>query len=621
MTLKMTSDGVDDPTSDQAMSTSRPDQSFLRDLGRADPRVFARAWLALQVQRLGRIDEAILLLRAGSAGLDLAATLPADQPVSEGLQRATEAALARGSGVARSQSGQLEVGYPFTFKGEVIGVVAIALPDSEDAEATLRALRWGAGWLRAWSAERAGEAAAPNLERARGAFELLNGALEESSFQAAARRVATELAQLTGCDRVSVGFRQRGQSRVAAISHSAHFGHRMTLIRLLAGAMDEAIDQQASILYPVPDGAPPYGDRAHQQLAREVGGGQILTVPVLSGNHFLGAFIFERPVDQPLDQQDTDFIDSLAAFAGPILEERRRNDRWLVTKAAESLSNAFEHIVGPGHLRGKLVLVSVILLVLMAWLAQGVYRVTGDATLEGETQRSLIAPFEGFIADAIHTAGDTVDAGAIVARLDDRELSLERLNRVAERQRYLLEYEEALGTRDRASSSIARAQIDQAEAQVELLEKQLQRTEIRAPFSGLLVSGDLSQSIGAAVTRGETLFEIAPMDNYRVILWVSDTQIGNVFPDQKGSLLLAALPGQLLPVSVTQITPVTEVRDGQNVFKVTAGIDTSLAQVSESLRPGMQGIVKLDVGERRLVWIWTRSFVAWWRLTAWRWSG
>ena len=215
--------------------------------------------------------------------------------------------------------------------------------------------------------------------------------------------------------------------------------------------------------------------------------------------------------------------------------------------------------------------------------------------------------------------------GAVIASLDDRDLALERLNWVAERQRFLLEYEQALGTRDRAQLNIARAQIDQAEAQVELLEERLERAQIRAPFAGLLVSGDLSQSIGAAVTRGETLFEIAPLDAYRVILWVKDTQIDEITLEQGGDLLLAALPTSPLPIVVTQITPVARVREGQNVFRVMARIDTQAAAseraASDALRPGMQGVVKLDVAERRLVWIWTRGFVDWWRLTVWRWLG
>jgi hypothetical protein len=33
----------------------------------------------------------------------------------------------------------------------------------------------------------------------------------------------------------------------------------------------------------------------------------------------------------------------------------------------------------------------------------------------------------------------------------------------------------------------------------------------------------------------------------------------------------------------------------------------------------MEGIGKVSVGERRLIWIWTRSFVDWLRISLWSW--
>ena len=45
---------------------------------------------------------------------------------------------------------------------------------------------------------------------------------------------------------------------------------------------------------------------------------------------------------------------------------------------------------------------------------------------------------------------------------------------------------------------------------------------------GLVVSGDLSQSVGAAVQRVQLLFEIAPLNAYRVMLNVDESQIGEI---------------------------------------------------------------------------------------------
>jgi hypothetical protein len=44
-----------------------------------------------------------------------------------------------------------------------------------------------------------------------------------------------------------------------------------------------------------------------------------------------------------------------------------------------------------------------------------------------------------------------------------------------------------------------------------------------------------------------------------------------------------------------------------------------LTHNSDRLRPGMEGIAKVDTGRRKLFWIWTHKFVDWLRLTLWTW--
>ena len=70
----------------------------------------------------------------------------------------------------------------------------------------------------------------------------------------------------------------------------------------------------------------------------------------------------------------------------------------------------------------------------------------------------------------------------------------------------------------------------QIDAQLELIDAQLARMRLTAPFSGVVVSGDLSQSLGSPVEHGQVLFEVAPLDAYRVILEVEvETAGGPVF--------------------------------------------------------------------------------------------
>jgi hypothetical protein len=37
------------------------------------------------------------------------------------------------------------------------------------------------------------------------------------------------------------------------------------------------------------------------------------------------------------------------------------------------------------------------------------------------------------------------------------------------------------------------------------------------------------------------------------------------------------------------------------------------------IRLGMQGVARIDVGKRKLVWIWTHTVLDWVRLKLWEW--
>jgi len=78
-------------------------------------------------------------------------------------------------------------------------------------------------------------------------------------------------------------------------------------------------------------------------------------------------------------------------------------------------------------------------------------------------------------------------------------------------------------------------------------------------------------------------------------------------------LATVAFPSIKIPFDVERITPVAEVVNEQNVFRVRARIH----QTHDWMRPGMEGIAKVDIDERRYIWIWTRKLTNWIRMTFW----
>lgn len=580
----------------------------------------AQAWLVLQCGIVAERGLSAVVMMASEAGQALkpVAVWPIDAPAGARLLAIAETAAHEARGVLSMADGAI-VAHPIMQDAPAMGAVAVHLPraDQEDARRVMRHLQWGLGLLR--DRIRARDQAMLKLGVGRSAvvLDVLALVMQTERAKAAATAAATELASRLDCDRVSIGRCWRHKTKVLVISHTANFGEQMSLVRLLGAAMDEAIDQRAIIAHPPLHPGEPLATRDHAELSRALAGAHVLTVPMFMHGQFLGAITFERPEHRPFLTPEIEVMAALGSALGPVLEEKRLNDRWLVTKFAASVLRGLKWVFGPSDLIVKMMGVALLAAGLYLSVATGDYKVHAPAAIEGLIRRAIVAPADGFIKEAPARAGDSVSAGQLLASLEDRDLTLERLRWVTERQQRRIEYEKALAERQRATIGIIKAQIDQSEAQIQLIDEQLARIQLRSPFEALVVSGDLSQQIGAAVTRGQTLFELAPLDVYRVNLSVDESQVIDVTVGQKGNVLFASIPEQPFPLEIEKVTPVAETRDGRNVFRVEA----RLTETSPRLRPGMDGVAKIDVDQRLLIWIWSRSLVNWFRVAAWSWVG
>jgi RND family efflux transporter MFP subunit len=597
------------------------EQAWARFAQQQSPEEFCGSWLLIQCHTIGGVSDGVVVLaKPGSQTLAPVAFFPDAPRDRRHLAPIVERALKEGRGVVEPQAGaepRYQLAYPVRLEGQVRGVIGVDLDWRPEAQlqAALRNLQWGSGWLELLLRRHADPQQAERL-RLKVALDLVAGLLEARGFRDSTTAFTTQLASHLGCDRVTLGTLSGRRMRVAAVSHSPQFEPRANLIRAIESAMEEALDQGESVVYPPVDESRAVVVRAHEALLRESEAGCAATFPLMHGQDVVGALTLERAPGQRFDAQALSVCEALAAVAGPIIELKRVGNAGLPAHAGRSAKGLWEKVAGAGHAGFKLgTLLTLSIAVLLAF-ATGDFRVAADATLEGTIQRAIAAPIGGYVKEAPLRAGDVVAKDQVIGRFDDRDLSLERTKLRSERDQYDRQLREAMSKRERGQAQILRARIDQAQAQLALVEEQLARTVMSAPFDGVIVRGDLTQSLGAPVERGQVLFEIAPLDGYRVALQVDERDVAHVVAGQRGELTIASMPGERLAISVKSVTPVNTAREGRNYFKVEATLDTD---PGDRLRPGMQGVAKIHVDERKLVWIWTRSFTDWLRLWLWSW--
>jgi RND family efflux transporter MFP subunit len=604
---------VADPVRLQAAAE---DDAWSRFSGARSAEAFCAGWLAVICSRADAVDGILVLAGTDGQGFVPAAVWPDAKRDRAKLAELIESCLedrAPKTAPAGGDTGRFLAAQPVLVENELVGAVAMELAarDERGMLALSRELAWGTGWLEALLRRTVTGKDSALAVRLRHVFDVFSASLEHAGFQPAATATVTELATLLDCDRASLSVIEGRRARVKALSHTVTFEKNAELTRAIEAAMDEAMDQKSTLVWPA--GAAGEGQvlKAHDTLVHTQGNAAVLTVPLTRLGEPVGALCLERA--QPFTSDDIDLVEGLSALLGPLVEIQRAAERGPFSRAWELAAGFWKKMVGPGHAAWKLVAALIAAVVLFFSFATTMWRITATTKVEGAVMRAVAVPFEGFLREAPVRAGDTVKSGQVIAKLDDRDLQLERLKVAAKREQLTKQYREALANHDRAQIRVIGSQVEQADAELQITQEKLARTVLRAPFDGVVVSGDLSQQLGAPLQRGQVLFEIAPLEDWRVVLQVDERDVRDAAVGTSGELLLTAMPHDKLPIHVKRVTPVSTAEDGRNYFRVEAAMDRG----AERLRPGMEGVAKIEVGERKLIWIWTRSLTDWLRLQLW----
>lgn len=593
---------------------------FSRLMHASDLHSFASNWLDIQCRMFeGVIRGAVILRSPESGAFAPVAIWPSGIEGSPRLAAVVEQALKQKQvvvdGLTRNPRRQdpVFIAHPAIVDDELYGAIALEIEGrSEPAvREMIQRLGWGMGWLEALARRKTFTSKARLVT----VLELIATSLQHERFQASATAVVTELATAFGCERVSIGFMKGRHIQVLALSHSAAFAKKTNLIRAIEAAMDEAADQLATVIFPSRKDGPFQVTRAHAELLQEHGTGAVCTIPMTAGSRVLGALVLELPKGAEFDARTVELCEHAALLVGPVLDVKRKEDRWLAQKALDSLMTWWRNLVGPRHAALKLWASMVFLVVAFFAIVDGDYMVTANASLEGTVQRAVTASMQGYIIEARARAGDVVRKGDLLAAMDDRDLRLERQKVLSQGAQQESERRQAIAEGNRARARILEAQGEQVLSQLALIDEQIARARLVAPFDAVVVKGDLSQSLGAAVERGNVLFELAPLDTYRVIMKVDERDVTEVSVGQTGRLALTSMPNDEFALVVEKITPVSVIDQGRNYFRVEARAQGAV----EKLRPGMEGIGKIHIDERKLLWIWTHKFVHWLRMWVWSW--
>ncbi|MBA3258580.1 MAG: efflux RND transporter periplasmic adaptor subunit [Gemmatimonadales bacterium] len=181
--------------------------------------------------------------------------------------------------------------------------------------------------------------------------------------------------------------------------------------------------------------------------------------------------------------------------------------------------------------------------------------------IEAMQSVELRPDIEGRIARILVREGSEVRRGTPLFKVDDAELKAEVARAEADRdlaRQALTRTRDLLGQKASSQAELERteAMSRSTEAQLDLLKVRLDRTVVRAPFSGVL--GERSVSLGDYVTTSSPLVTIQTVSPHRAAFQVPERYAERLKVGQQVTFRVAALPGKEFTGRVDFVDPIVE---------------------------------------------------------------
>lgn len=245
------------------------------------------------------------------------------------------------------------------------------------------------------------------------------------------------------------------------------------------------------------------------------------------------------------------------------------------------------------HVSRTLLIMPVALALLIFLLIPAEHRVSARLSVEASEHQVLIAPVDGFVKSVKAKAGDKIAEGEVLATLDDVDLQLQQQSLTSEFQQNQQAYARSLANQDRIEITSLKEEAALIETRLAQLAIKQERMVIKAPIDGVVLSGSWDDFEGASVAAGDTLFTIGSTSKPRLVLNVSEYDVGMVAIGHAVAIRMSASPSIVHAGTVTKVLPIAMPSEGKNTIQVHAMMDRNTA-----LRPGMLGIGKVLVGKQ-----------------------
>lgn len=221
------------------------------------------------------------------------------------------------------------------------------------------------------------------------------------------------------------------------------------------------------------------------------------------------------------------------------------------------------------------------------------FRALGN--IESDENIEIVSELSARVVELPFAEGQSVDSGALIARLDDKEFGAEAERTQAERDQAQSNYARKQKLADEGAVSAqeledARTALRVAEAVASLARARFEKTRIRAPFPGLV--GVRRVSRGAYLQEGTVITDLTRVEEMKVTFSAPERFARDLKPGVEVELHTPAFPGETFSGKLSVVDPLVD--PGTRTLRLVARIPNR----GYRLRPGMSADVSVTLAER-----------------------
>lgn len=389
-----------------------------------------------------------------------------------------------------------------------------------------------------------------------------------------------------------------GQAKLVAVSDSDALPRESSIVEAIESAFGECVCRNQVTSWPAEETSNRHATLCHQRLAQVLGMPWLQSVLLHdSEGQIFG--VVTLATENPVHDRVHSLLATAAQPLGSTLQLVQRAEQnhlqKMINRARESFKTEKTRIV-----------LKCLAGLLLLGLIPMPYRVATDCELQPTERRYVCAPFSAQLGQCLVEPGDIVTKDQVLATLDEREIRMELAKVEADFHRASKKRDGHVAAHESGEARLADLEADSLHARNQLLTHRTENLRLKSPIDGMLIEGDHEDNLGMPLDTGQSLFQIAPLDELNIELFVPDADVRYVKPGMPATIRLEAFPFESWSGTIERIQPAAEIRDDDSVFIATVQIENQDGR----LRPGMTGSAKISSVWRPVAWNWLHQPVA-----------